>query len=138
MVAFCIAGVLMAVGLILISLAFYVYRRAFRRAQLCFALLDLLVALWVWLFFLRFTVILLLCYIWSHFKGSSFRSTTGCLLAFLLLISECRRILCECAIVRMLFPRLALEVRSLWRKKGINSHRVVSNQYFDQLKMSWQ
>ncbi|EYC07904.1 hypothetical protein Y032_0068g194 [Ancylostoma ceylanicum] len=93
MVAFCIAGILMAIGLIMLSLAFYVFRRTFRKAQVCFALLDLLVAL----------------------------STTGCFLAFLLLV-ESSNILKPILVRYVSFPRISLF--SLWFDDIWVFHRI--------------
>ncbi|RCN33366.1 hypothetical protein ANCCAN_20804 [Ancylostoma caninum] len=109
-VAFCIAGMLMAIGLLILSLAFYVFRKAFRKAQVCFALLDFLIAL----------------------------SAIGCISAFLLLIDECRRILRKTAILQMLFPTIASSVLTPCKKESIDNHRGASKQHFEHLKLAWQ
>ncbi|KAL6733439.1 hypothetical protein Aduo_004087 [Ancylostoma duodenale] len=110
MVAFCLAAVLIILGLLLLLLSFLIYDQDPRKGQVCFALLDLLVAL----------------------------STCGGFFAFLLILSESRRILRKFFVVRMLFPKLARGPLFAWQKKRIDNHRGASDQYFDQLKQAWE
>ncbi|KAK6024171.1 hypothetical protein OSTOST_10023 [Ostertagia ostertagi] len=107
MIAFSVASVLIFSGIVLLGLAIVVYTDEPAAAQLCFALLDLLVAL----------------------------STAAGYFAFLLVFNEWREAIrryplamkfCYWLMIRLDAPR-----------KSVDEHRGATDKYFNQLRQAW-
>ncbi|CAJ0608226.1 unnamed protein product [Cylicocyclus nassatus] len=110
MLAFCVVGVLIFLGILLLTLTFHVYIADPSKGKVCFALFDLLIAV----------------------------SAAGGFFAFTLIISDTRRIIRDSAIVQTFFPWLAECLRSSKIRDVTDNHLRASDYYFDQLKLAWE
>lgn len=110
MLAYCVGSVLIIISLALIAVAVFVFERQPELGRLCFAVLDLFVAL---------------------------SSAIG-FFAFMSLFEEWKRVMREYDFVKKFCSGLTLQLHSPKRMDRVNDRRGDTEHYFEQLRQAWE